>query len=87
MIGYSYDIGGNFYGEMKNVKITNLALASGGILYGENSYNSPSHSAHLSVNGGADVYIRNTQADQGASGVRLTWLMAISTALLFLIFF
>lgn len=42
------------------------------------------------MNGGADVYVRDYAAilaDDEESGIRLTWLFAISTLLLFLIVF
>lgn len=89
-IGYSQDCGGNFYGEIKDVEIIAFQEGGNGLLYGENNFHWPSHTGNLMFHRGADVYVRNYAAllaEQDASGVRLSWLMAACTLLLMLFVF
>jgi len=79
-------------GEIKDVEIIDLSAGGGGngFVYAENNFDWASHTGNLLMNGGADVYVRDYAAliaDDDASGIRLSWLLAISTLLLFLIVF
>lgn len=91
-LGHSSDMGHFSGGEIKDVEIVDLSLGEGGngFVYAENNFDWATHTGNLLMNGGADVYVRDYAAiiaDDEESGIRLTWLFAISTLLLFLIVF